>query len=493
MRPTLAPRLSRTRSALALVTALALITACGESASTTTTTVATTSTTVPVTPATTTTSATTTTTTTAAPGGIPVVVDTDMAAEGMMSILYLLASPDLSVRAITVSGTGLVHCEPGVRQALGLVELARVGDVPVSCGPEQPLDGQNAFPTSWRIGADDLYGVELPTGGQSAGVPAPELLASVIGEASGPVVVYTDGPFTNLAAAFRLDPAIVANISMVYAMGGAIDVPGNAIRNPDAEWNVWVDPVAAAEVFASGVPLTLVPLDATNQVPLNVFHLRALEAHQATPGAAAVVTALAGNAQLAEGGLYFWDQLTAAFLVDESLAGFETMSLRVVTEGERDTAGRIQRAADGASVRVATTVDAVRFEQEFLSALAGEDVGPIVMAADITALFDGAVWSPGTPATLAAGDYVVSFANSSGGDAVFVFGHLVGEGTEADLMAWESLDQPPFLEVDGYAYAAPGSTTVAVISLTEPGTHYVIGLDFAAEAVSTLESLEVVG
>lgn len=487
MRPSRLPQPRFRRVVLAF--ALALITACGESTSTETAAADTTSTTAAVT----TTATSTSTTTTTAPAGVPVVVDSDMAAEGMMSILFLLASPDLSVRAITISGTGLVHCEPGVRQALGLVELAGAGDLPVSCGPEKPLEGQNAFPTSWRSGADDLYGVELPAGGEPADVSAPELLVSVIREASGPVAVYTDGPFTNLAAALRLDPSIVGNISMVYAMGGAIGVPGNTIRNPDAEWNVWVDPVAAAEVFTSGVSLTLVPLDATNRVPLHVFHLRALEEHQATPAAAAVVTALAGNGQLTEGSLYFWDQLTAALLVDESLVGFETMSLEVVTEGERDTAGRLQRAGDGARVRVATTVDVARFEQGFLSGLAGADIGPIVMAADLTVAFDGTVWSLGGASTLAAGDCVVVFANSGGGDALVAFGYLTGEGTEADLIAWESLDRPPFLELDGYVYAAPGSTTVAEVSLTEPGTHFAIGLDLSAEVKSILGSLEVTG
>ena len=55
-------------------------------------------------------------------------------------------------------------------------------------------------------------------------------------------------------------------------MGGSIYVPGNIesdwpeIHNSVAEWNIWVDPLAANEVFASGLPLHLVPLDATDQV-----------------------------------------------------------------------------------------------------------------------------------------------------------------------------------------------------------------------------------
>jgi purine nucleosidase/pyrimidine-specific ribonucleoside hydrolase len=55
-------------------------------------------------------------------------------------------------------------------------------------------------------------------------------------------------------------------------MGGAIHVPGNIksdwpeIDNEVAEWNIWVDPAAAGEVFASGLPIQMVPLDATDQV-----------------------------------------------------------------------------------------------------------------------------------------------------------------------------------------------------------------------------------
>ena len=170
-----------------------------------------------------------------------------------------------------------------------------------------------------------------PKGARRRDLPAPELLVSVIESEADPVVVFTDGPLTNLAAALRLDPGIAGNIAMVFTMGGAIDVPGNTPRNPDAEYNIWVDPVAAAEVLASGVPLTLIPLDATNQVPL---HARA----PAGPArnisrvrwGQAVVAMLEANSEFVTGGGgYFWDQLAAALLADETLASFETMRLAV--------------------------------------------------------------------------------------------------------------------------------------------------------------------
>jgi pyrimidine-specific ribonucleoside hydrolase len=358
----------------ALAAALALAAAmsgCGDDATSTTT--------VPPTTAATTTTAQSTTATAPPAAGSPLVIDTDLALDSVMAVLYLLGRPEFDVRAITVSGTGEVHCDPGVGIAAGLAALAGHPDIPVACGPEEPLAGGNTFPISWRQAADDAWGMQLPGGAPPSALAAPELLVSVISASPEPVAVFTDGPLTNLAAALSLDPGIAGNVAMAFVMGGAVDAPGNTPRNPDAEYNLWVDPVAAAEALASGMPITLVPLDATRQVPLQTLHLRVLREHQATPVAAAVVEMLEANAGfLASGESFFWDQLAAALLVDESLAGFETMRLAVVTDGERDVVGRTVRSPEGTEVRVAVTVDVERFEREFLSALAGEDVGPVL-------------------------------------------------------------------------------------------------------------------
>ena len=93
-----------------------------------------------------------------------VIVDADMAHEDMHAILYLLKRPDVRVVAITVSGTGEAHCGPGVRHALGLIELHGGDDIPVACGRETPLTGNHAFPAEWRTQVDELYGLALPAG-----------------------------------------------------------------------------------------------------------------------------------------------------------------------------------------------------------------------------------------------------------------------------------------------------------------------------------------
>ena len=65
------------------------------------------------------------------------IIDTDMAADDWLAILYLLGRPEVEVAAVTVTGAGEAHCQPGVRNALALIALAGHPDIPVACGRER--------------------------------------------------------------------------------------------------------------------------------------------------------------------------------------------------------------------------------------------------------------------------------------------------------------------------------------------------------------------
>ena len=91
------------------------------------------------------------------------------------------------------------------------------------------------------------------------------------------MAILATGPLTNIAEAIRRDPSIVDNIEVVQIMGGAVFIEGNLPVIPEppfstntaAEFNIWIDPVAAQEVFDAGeqgLKIQLTPLDATNQV-----------------------------------------------------------------------------------------------------------------------------------------------------------------------------------------------------------------------------------
>ena len=90
---------------------------------------------------------------------VRVVVDTDLAADDLVALAFLLSSPGADVVAVTVSGTGEVRCPAGLAVVRGL--LAATGDekVPTACGRSSPLAGGRAFPKEWRDAADDAWGL----------------------------------------------------------------------------------------------------------------------------------------------------------------------------------------------------------------------------------------------------------------------------------------------------------------------------------------------
>jgi pyrimidine-specific ribonucleoside hydrolase len=306
----------------------------------------------------------------------PVVIDTDMAPDDWMAILYLLQRPEIRIVAITVAGTGETHCAPGVRNALGLVKLAGESGIPVACGSETPLEGKHIFPDDWRERADSMQGLELPEGSNpAAGQEADELLIDTLKGSPEKITLLALGPLTNLAAAFQDEPAITEKIEQVYIMGGALEVLGNVgfsgagIENQVAEWNIYIDPLAAQRVFASGAPVTLIPLDATNHAPVNLDFYRRLQANHNTPEAEFVYQVLSDQLDfIASGGYYFWDPLAAAVLADESLGMIREGPVKVYT-AEGPSSGLTRVMSDGFPLRFAKTVDAQRFEMEFLQAL----------------------------------------------------------------------------------------------------------------------------
>jgi inosine-uridine nucleoside N-ribohydrolase len=301
----------------------------------------------------------------------PVIIDTDMVTDDWMAILLTLKNADFDVRAITVTGTGFAYCDSGIRLALGLLALANAGDIPVSCWRDTPLFGENAPPDEWRVTLEGAEALNLPEGGAAVDMNAVELFSSTLEASPEKVTVLALGPLTNVGAALDAKPELADKIEMIYIMGGAVDVPGSGIseENTTAEWNIFSDPYAARLTFESGAPITLVPLDATNEVPVTVDFMDRLEAAQDTPEAQFVYQALSANMETIEsGGYFFWDPLAALVMADPGLVTLTPRTVTVVdVPGAED--GRTKPVANGPQIQVATQPDGAAFEQLFLDTL----------------------------------------------------------------------------------------------------------------------------
>src|SRR5947208_10347284 len=87
------------------------------------------------------------------------------------------------------------------------------------------------------------------------------------------VVLVATGPLTNVAQALERHPDVRDRVEAIVWMGGAIGA-GNV--TPAAEFNAFVDPEAAAIVFAAGIPMTMVGLDVTHMALFSPAHCERL-------------------------------------------------------------------------------------------------------------------------------------------------------------------------------------------------------------------------
>lgn len=313
---------------------------------------------------------------------MPIVIDTDMATDDWMALLYLLAVPEVRVEAVTVVGTGEAHPRPGERNLRRLLGMVGALHVPTAYGRPDPLQGEGRWPLLIRVSIDLMLLVRCPpVEGNPPELDAVDLLRRTVTEAADPVSVLALGPLTNIAEFATKHPADYARLKQVVVMGGAVDVPGNIspagfsqLNNHAAEWNIYCDPYAAAVVFAGPVPVTLVPLDVTNRVPLDDVFLTRAERLKGSGSTGDFVWRAMQRIKPAikRGEYYFWDPLAAVLLVHPDLGTYESLGLRVVGEpGPRS--GSTYRSDDGAVVQVCTGVDAARFQSIFLDALGGSN------------------------------------------------------------------------------------------------------------------------
>jgi inosine-uridine nucleoside N-ribohydrolase len=195
---------------------------------------------------------------------IPLLVDCDPGQDDAIALLLALASPEIDVLGVTtVAGNQTI--EKVTMNALRVLELAGRNDVAVAAGADQPLVGELVVAADAH-GETGLDGPDLP---QPTGSPveqhAVEFLAERLLASERPVTLVPLGPLTNVALLLAERPEAAERIERIVLMGGAI-AEGN--MTPSAEFNIWIDPEAAADVFASGLDVTMVGLDVTNRAVL---------------------------------------------------------------------------------------------------------------------------------------------------------------------------------------------------------------------------------
>jgi len=266
------------------------------------------------------------------------ILDTDIGddIDDALALGLVLSAPELELLGVT---TVFKNTLARARQARTVLLSAGKGNIPVAAGCGAVISPRYLYGFDPR---QALLTGELPNQDASA-LPEDQLppldkrhavqfMIDTIMNGSGDIVVATIGAMTNLAMALVLEPHLLAKIPQVVIMGGTFD-------RQASEWNIMCDPVAAAIVCESGVPLHFIPLDVTTQVqfrqsdldalrasrrPLSQRLLKAIEAWQAHSGWADRV-----------GGLpVMHDPLAIATMIDANLVSWRTGKVVIELSGD---------------------------------------------------------------------------------------------------------------------------------------------------------------
>ncbi len=294
------------------------------------------------------------------------VLDCDPGHDDALAILVAAGHPEADLRAITTVA-GNAQLAKTTLNARRVATLAGLDGVAIAAGAAGPRRGE--LVTALDVhGSSGLDGAALPEPTVALDPrPAVELLV-----AAGPSTLVATGPLTNVAALLERAPAAVAELVW---MGGST---GRGNTRPLAEFNAFVDPEAAALVFARGVPVTMAGLNVTHRAlatPDVLERIRAL----GTPVAEVVLGWLRFVADSYRDAFGFagppvHDACALALALDPSLGRCVEAFVAVETEG-RLTRGATVVDLDGRlgeppNARVAVELDVERFWDLVIGALA---------------------------------------------------------------------------------------------------------------------------
>jgi inosine-uridine nucleoside N-ribohydrolase len=204
----------------------------------------------------------------------PIIHDCDPGHDDAIAIMLAAGDPAVDLLAITTVAGNQTLAKTTLN-ALRVCTLAGIHDVPVAAGCARPL----SRPLQVAVDVHGESGLDGPRFGdptvQAVDEHAVDLMHRVLQEQPEPVTMVPTGPLTNVALLLTRYPEDSARIREIVLMGGSTE-RGNV--NPYAEFNIYVDPEAAAIVFGSGVPVTMCGLNVTHQALVTPDVVARLEA-----------------------------------------------------------------------------------------------------------------------------------------------------------------------------------------------------------------------
>jgi inosine-uridine nucleoside N-ribohydrolase len=307
-----------------------------------------------------------------------VMIDCDVGVDDALALILAFHSPELDVLGVTgVHGNvSLDKVMINIEKVLTLLRPSR--RTWIARGARRPLHGKPAHAESFH-GEDGLGGAKIPVDEgeewwEVFSGSADEFIIQMAHQHPHEITLIAVGPLTNLALALQRNSGHMKKLKEVVIMGGAVRTRGNI--TPQAEFNFYVDPLAAKQVLDSGLPLTLVPLDATHQVALTpeIMEERVKPLRNSLSRFVVEATGYESSERHFRGGRkvsYLHDPLAVGEVIDPDLVRKEKLSVSVEAK-EGEFYGRSYEVRQGEkNTEVCLEVDREKFLGLFLTRLKG--------------------------------------------------------------------------------------------------------------------------
>lgn len=262
--------------------------------------------------------------------------------DDLYSVYLISKNKHINLLAVTVSGTDALHFNNAAENVESILYLANRTNVPVSSkftpsfcrGVIEPL---NYFQKVSHI----IEAYNLP---KSSTLPldenAIELIRTIAHSTKKKFIIISTGCLTNIAHALTEHPSIKEKIERIIMLGGSlhttelVTVPEKKLWKFSANYSVNMDPCAANIVLTSGIPLTVIPLDITNLIPLNELVLEKYAKPKKSAGSDFVMKVLKSGTSPNENKAItpFWNMVALMYLIDPKVVTTSRLPLKVVTD-----------------------------------------------------------------------------------------------------------------------------------------------------------------
>ncbi|MFX3619361.1 MAG: nucleoside hydrolase [Sporolactobacillus sp.] len=292
----------------------------------------------------------------------------DAGIDDLVSLFLLLQMEHVALNGVSVIPAD-GYLTPGVQASRKIIDrFGRGAKIEVARSNSR---GLNPFPKEWRM--HPFFVDALPLLNESGLVetvesplPAHQHLVKTVREASGQTTIVCTGPLTDFARALDAAPDIEERIDQLIWMGGTLLPIGN-VQEPEhdgsAEWNAFWDPEAVARVWHSSVPVRMVALESTNQVPLTPVirqHWAERRRYTGLDFLGQCYAAVPPLVHQETNSTYFlWDVLTAISAGYPDLV--QSRQIRTVVRTDEPSQGKIEESAKGRPIELVYDVNAAAF------------------------------------------------------------------------------------------------------------------------------------